>query len=181
MAVVLLGVVDRDHGPAVALAAVQGRVGLGRELEPRLAEFGAGGHAGRERDRVAVVAPRTVLETAGQEAPREDDRTGRVGMRHEEGELVAADAEGRIRGSDRGADQLSDLGQELVAHGVTLRVVDALELVDVDEHEREVRAVAARALDHARHRLLEGAVVAEAGEAVPERGLAGALIQLAEA
>ena len=42
------------------------------------------------------------------------------------------------------------------------RVVDALELVDVDEHQRERRAVAPGALDHPGDGLLEGAVVAQA-------------------
>ena len=83
--------------------------------------------------------------------------------------------------ADRDADERADLGEELVADGVAAGVVDALELVDVDQHERERRAVAARALDHPGDGLLERAVVAEAGEAVAQRRLAGALVQLAEA
>ncbi len=100
-------------------------------------------------------------------------------MGQEERELVAADAERGIGAADRHGDELAHLGEELVADGVALRVVDPLELVDVDEHERELRAVATRALDHPCDGLLEGAVVAEAGQAVAQGRFAGALVQLA--
>ena len=101
-------------------------------------------------------------------------------MRQEEGELVAADPERRVGRADRLGDEGADLAEELVADGVAPRVVDALELVDVDEHEREGGAVAPRALDHPGDGLLEGAVVAKSGEAVAQRRLAGALVQLAQ-
>jgi hypothetical protein len=83
--------------------------------------------------------------------------------------------------ADGRADRASDLGQQLVADRVAAGVVDPLELVDVDQHERERGAVAPGALDHARDSLLERAVVAEPGQAVAQRRLARALVQLAQA
>ena len=67
------------------------------------------------------------------------------------------------------ADQLAEGGERLVADGVAGAVVDLLELVQVDEHERERDLVAGCALDLAVELLLEGAVVAEAGQRVAQR------------
>ena len=104
-----------------------------------------------------------------------------VGARQEERELVAADAIARIGLPNGGPDEAADLGQQLVPGGVAPGVVDPLELVDVEEHERERRPVAARLVDHPGDGLLERAMVAEAGEAVTERGVPRRLVQVVEA
>ena len=61
---------------------------------------------------------------------------------------------------------VADLAQRVVSRHVPARVVDLLEVVDVGEHEREAR----RARRHQpAHRLVEAAVVREAGERVRRR------------
>ena len=116
----------------------------------------------------------------GEQAAGQDDRAADVGVRQEQRELVATDSERSVGMPDRGSDQRAELRQQLIANSVAARVIDALELVDVDEHERERGAVAPGAVDHAPDRLLERAVVAQAGQAVAQRGLARALVQLVQ-
>ena len=62
----------------------------------------------------------------------------RVG--HRADELVTAVAHHRVVGAQVGADHLADQGEELVAGQMSVVVVDLLETVDVDEHEREAAA-----------------------------------------
>ena len=56
-----------------------------------------------------------------------------VDARQEDRELVAAEAGDRVAGAQRVAQPLGDDDQQLVAGGVPERVVDDLELVEVDE------------------------------------------------
>ena len=60
---------------------------------------------------------------------------GEAGQQH--GELLAADAEDGVLVADGAAQGLGDLAQRLVADRMAVRVVDALEVVDVDRRERE--------------------------------------------
>ena len=55
--------------------------------------------------------------------------------RRQDGELIAAKTE-RLRVVDRG-EQLADQYQHVVADRVPVDVVDMLEVVDIDEAERE--------------------------------------------
>ena len=66
---------------------------------------------------------------------------------------------------------LRDPRQELVAGGVAEPVVQPLEVVDVDQQDRERLAGALDALDLAREVVLEEAVVVQLGEAVGDREL----------
>src|SRR5206468_4099714 len=70
-----------------------------------------------------------------------------VRLRQEDGELVAADAEGVVAGSHRGAQRIRDALDRLVAGCVSVRVVQGLQLVEVEDHERERTFVAAAARD----------------------------------
>ena len=62
---------------------------------------------------------------------------GLVG-RHDHGELVTADPEEGV-GSHRGLEASGHGPQDLVAHGVTVTVVDPLEVVDVEQHDPQAR------------------------------------------
>ena len=70
-----------------------------------------------------------------------------VGLGQQQGELVAADAEGEVAGADRALQQGGDGLQRAVARGVAVGVVDPLELVEVAQGQHEAPAVAQGALD----------------------------------
>ena len=84
-----------------------------------------------------------------------------------------------LRRSERGHGP-ADRRQQLVAAGVAALVVDALEVVDVDQQERQRRAAPDGALELAGELLLERSVVAEAGQAVEQRILARPPVQLTQ-
>ena len=60
-----------------------------------------------------------------------------VGVLHEDGELVAAEARNRIARPKQRVEAPRDLLQESVACIVTEAVVDLLEAVEVDKQHRE--------------------------------------------
>ena len=70
----------------------------------------------------------------------------------------------------------ADLGERTVAGEVPDVVVHALEVVDVDDHERETAPVAVRAGDLSRERLVEVAAVVEARQRI-EVGLLARLLK----
>ena len=118
--------------------------------------------------RAATAARSRVVELVGVGERRlgQDDR-----------ELVAADAAGDVGRAHDVADALGRLGQHGVAGEVADAVVDRLEVVEVEDEQREPPVVALRAGDLARERLVEVAAVVQAGERVE----VGELPRLAEA
>ena len=95
------------------------------------------------------------------------------------GELVAADPGGDVGRAQALAERGGDAGEQLVAGGVAVEVVDGLEAVEVDHRERGALAVARAALDLALELLLEAAAVGEARERVVLGLVAQLLLQLA--
>ena len=97
-----------------------------------------------------------------------------------EGELVAADAERAVARGGRTSRWSWRPGGGRGRRGVAARVVDPLEVVEVDDRERH------RPAGPRRHRplpldlLLEGPVVAEAGQRVAQRLGAGAVVGVLE-
>src|SRR5207247_62429 len=83
-------------------------------------------------------------------------------------ELFAADPRNQIAVAHRGLEQTSDVFQRGIASGMPERVVELLEVVevDVDERRRSARS-GARRIEHA----LELAPVAQAGERIPDSAL----------
>ena len=106
------------------------------------------------------------LVGVGEPTTREDDR-----------ELVAAHPAGDVGRADDVADPLGRLREHGVAGEVPDPVVDRLEVVEVEDDQREAAVVAVRARDLARERLVEVAPVVEARERVE----VGQLPRLAEA
>ena len=94
-----------------------------------------------------------------------------AGLRQQERELVAADPRQHVLGA-RGLLELGgDDGQHLVPGPVSRGVVDLLELVEVDQHERQRPAVSQRTRDLGLQPLVERAVIREARERVARRHL----------
>ena len=69
-------------------------------------------------------------------------------------------------GAHGGEEDLRDLGEDVVADGVAVDVVDALEVVEVEHHERDGGLVDRRAHELLAEPLVERAVVPEPGERV---------------
>ena len=96
-----------------------------------------------------------------------------VGQDHRE--LLAAEARHRVHRPDAVAERVGDRLEDHVAGLVAVRVVDALEVVDVDhQHERRL-AGAGDAVDLAGERQLEVAAVGQAGERIAAGELAEAV------
>ena len=95
----------------------------------------------------------------------------RIESRQDHDELVAAEPRHGVRFAHRGGEPLRDRLQQLVARVVTERVVDPLEVIEVEEEARDVRAVALRLGEDLLQPLVEQRPVREAGEDVVLREL----------
>ena len=90
------------------------------------------------------------------------ERAPRAGVGQDDRELVAAHPVGDVRAASGGPDRLGQGLQALVAGLVAVGVVDRLEVVEVEQDQRQRHPGAAHALQLARDVLVEGAVVAQA-------------------
>ena len=104
-----------------------------------------------------------------------------VGVRQDHGEFVAADSKGAVAAPDGTQRDATHRREELIAEGVPLLVIDLLEVVHVHEQQGQGRAVSRGLLELAAEFLLEGAMVAQPGQAVEERVLAGLTVQVDQA
>src|SRR5436190_2802521 len=93
---------------------------------------------------------------------------GRERLRENDRELIAAEASGRVAGSDRLLDPLADLLEHLVAEVVAPPVVDRLEVVEVDVEQTGRLALLVPELDRVAEALVEEGPVGEAGQRVVE-------------
>ncbi len=97
---------------------------------------------------------------------------GVVGARQvvqQHGELVAADPRHQVGGAGSGAQPLGHRLEHAVAGGVAEPVVDGLEAVEVEEHERAAGALAAGARERALERVEEERAVGQPRQAVVAR------------
>ena len=122
--------------------------------------------------------PTRWLEGAGEEAPGQDLGPVRVRARHEDRELVAAHPERAVAAPDAALDDPGERRQELVADLVAIRVVDPLEVVEVEDDERQLHPAALGEIELAIAFHLERPLVAETGHDV-DVGLLGDLGELA--
>ena len=157
---------------SVLLGEIEGLVGDGDDLGPVEPELRIGDDSGREPHR----EPGRGLEQA--HAPDDPvghrDRLLLVAAGEEERELVASDPE-RLAVL---AQPAGDLREDEVALRVPQRVVQLLEVVDVEQADAEREALLLRLGEVLVEAVVEVAVVAEAGERVGEREPHG--LQLAE-
>ena len=153
----------RDLVAALPLGLVQCGVGLGAQqiagvARPRRA------HADRDLE--------LGLVQAAQQPLRQHAHAVCVGVRQEHGELVSADAEGAIPGAPL-AQHRRDALEDRIAVGVTVPVVDELEVVDVEGHQRQRVVVAGRRRHRQRELILKGALVRQVGQAIARCALQG--------
>src|SRR5207237_1344981 len=91
---------------------------------------------------------------------------GKRRLRHDHGELVAADATGDVGRAYDVPDALRGVGEHGVAGQMPDPVVDRLEVVEVEDDQRELSVVAVRTGDLATECLVEVAPVVESGQGV---------------
>ena len=101
-------------------------------------------------------------------AARDDPGGARIAL-HEQRDLLAAVARDEIRAARVARDHPRDRDQHVVAGRVTVAVIDALEVVEIEEHERDAAAIALHALELERERLAEQLGAIQPGQAIPER------------
>src|SRR5262249_36754067 len=124
----------------------------------------ARGHANRP-----VLRPERVLRERDAQALRGRERAGLVRLAEDERELLASEAARRVRRAERLVEELADALQHLVAERMAVRVVERLERVDVEEHERQNASVALRRRDFFTEPLIEVRAVPDARERVDVR------------
>ena len=165
---------EAPGAPPVGLGAVERHVGV---LEQ---EIGVAAVARRQRDADAgadhhlVAADLEGLGKACDDALGE--RAGLLGVAQgvlQHHELVAAEAGDDVGAAHGRAQAVGGHAQQLVAAGMAQRVVDLLELVEVDEVDGE-RPAAAQADHGSVHLVAEQRAVRQAGEGI----VAGELVDL---
>ena len=162
---------------AAALGGVERAVGLLDERVEALAGAQRRRAAGDlDRELLAVDGDRPAVDRPLQlhRAPRELALVADLAEEH--GELLAAPARDAVVRPDRVAQAAGDLDQHAVAGAVAERVVDLLEVVEVEEHEAALVA----GLERERDVLAEREPVVRAGDDVGARLLLGLDAQLAE-
>ena len=89
-------------------------------------------------------------------------------FRAQHDELLAADAGEQLLGPQQALEAVRERTQHGVAADVAVGVVDALEVIDVEQHQRQRTGVAAGALELAVELFLEAAAVEDVGQAVAD-------------
>ena len=153
------------------LGRIHRRVRIAHErLHPEL-QAGAAGDPDRDRHRQLGVAldrePLALDELAQLLAQRRAFLD--VGLGQDQHEFLAAVASDQVAGAEVFGDGLGDAAQDRVTCGVAIRVVDRLEVVDVDERDAERSSVAGRALDFGEQIGEERLAICDAGQTVDGR------------
>ncbi|HET8977689.1 MAG TPA: hypothetical protein VFN87_05985 [Solirubrobacteraceae bacterium] len=162
-------VVERERG-AVALAVVHGDVGA---LDKRLGADPVAGvhgdaHRGldRERQRLHIHRP---LQRGGDPLQHGHGVIAPAQTGQEQAELVPAEAGDGVGGADGVADAAADLDEQLIPGGMTERVVDLLETVEVHERHGQLGAAALGVADRLGDALAEQHPVGQPGERIVQR------------
>ena len=124
----------------VLLGLVHGDVGVAHQLARAVASASAGGDADAGADADRLAAGRHALGERGEDPLGDDDDVlGPVEAVEQHRELVAAEARDGVGRAHARAQALGDRDQQLVADRVAERVVDGLEVVEVDEQDGDGR------------------------------------------
>ena len=159
-AAAVLGRVHRDVGAAQQRGAVDAVRRAHRDAEREV-------HL--ETDRV----DRDRVGDAGADAAGDLERLLLTHVEDDDRELVAAEAGDAVPGPDAGLQALGEVHQQRVPDLVAEGVVDALEVVEVDQHQREPRALACVVGERGLELEAQGGAVRQPGQrVVPGRVLA---------
>src|SRR5919201_1382703 len=129
--------------------------------------LGGGGNADRDVNGYGRAVPLDLeLIDGGADALGDVGGGCERGFGQQHDELFAAHARGRIRVANAGGNEACDAAQHFIADFVAELIVDALEVVDVEQHEGERPAVALVAYDLAGEDLIERTAVAQVRERI---------------
>ncbi len=129
-------VVKRDLVAPAAFCRIQRDVRMAVQLGERFSVARVNGDSDRRAD-IHVVADLARKRSADLLAATLQQLL-RADAGDDDDELVAADPRDDVAGARTGAQLAAYLGEDIVAGLMSERVVDFLEAVDVDEHEREL-------------------------------------------
>ena len=158
------GVEDREAALAAGLGYVHGDVGVADQLLRAQVAAVADGDARAHINRHALGPDRHRIREGIHDPARDRDRGG-LGVTRlldHHCELVAAQARRAVLGTQAALQAPGHRHQQLVAGGMPEAVVDRLEVVEVDEHDRDVLFVDERLAD----RVGEQRAVGQAGERI---------------
>jgi hypothetical protein len=91
---------------------------------------------------------------------------GNPGVGEQDRELLPAVAAGEVPGPQHAAQHRADVGQDLVPHRMAPRVIDLLEVVEVDEQQPQRRRRRRGLGEQALHRVRDRTLVGQPGQAV---------------
>ena len=155
---------DDDHSLPAGLRGHHRHLGA-RDQLPRVGGVRrARGDPDREADRADRAERRDgdlLLDPLG-----EPERVGEAACRHDDRELLAADPAHRVARAHGREEDRRDLGEDVIAGRVAVHVVDALEVVEIEHHERHGRLVGRGDEELLPEPLVERAVVPEARQRV---------------
>ena len=155
--------VDADGVLALLLRHVERAVGDADEVGALDAVLRIGGDAAGHAEELAALEG--LLREALDDRARDREALVLVAPRKQEGEFVAAEPEGLAAL----AEACRHLREDAIADRVAVPVVDLLEVVDVEQDEREREPLVLCLVQVVLEALVEVAVVAEPGERVGER------------
>ena len=162
-----------------ALGLVQRAIG---SVQQRIGTFAIGGEAGQAQgngDGPQGLAAVADLQARDPETERlaAIDGIFEADLRHHQGELLAAVAAGQVAGAHVALHFERQVAQDQVAGLMPEGVVEALEVVHIQQHDDHRRLLATGTQQFAAQGLVEEAAVVQAGQSVHHRLLAQALTQ----
>src|SRR5690606_27015886 len=98
----------------------------------------------------------------------------KLGVRHDDDELLTAIAADEIDAAKISLEAQRDFLQHLIAYGMTPGVVDRLEPIDIDQHDRKWSLARLRPIELALQVAVEVAAVIDTGQRIGDRHLNGA-------
>mmetsp|Transcript_6670 Transcript_6670/g.27828 ORF Transcript_6670/g.27828 Transcript_6670/m.27828 type:complete len:521 (-) Transcript_6670:2987-4549(-) len=166
---------------AVLLGPVHGRVGAFAQRVEIVAIGREHRDAHRRRDGQLMLLDLIGRTGQGHQLGREMGGAGDVGLRQHQHELVAAHAGDRVLLAHGAAQPCRELHEQRVTDAVTQRVVDVLEMVQVQEQHRQRLGAAVCDVDGLGCTVGQQMAVGQAGQAVEHRqaldvGLGGLLL-----
>ena len=161
-----LGIEDPDAAFARALDLAHRAGGIDAQavVVAAMLRIQADADRGGRKDLVAVDDERLLQPDQKLLHPR-FDRAGGIDRRDQQDELVATGAREDIARPDDACDPLRDPLEQAVADGMAIVVVDVLEIVDVDDGDRE-DGVGCAGFDQRLNRLLDQPAIGKPGEIV---------------